>query len=166
MHSSFSLRLILISLSFFVALAHPVSAQGPQHGNWNDDYDPYIASLGLAVGYTSGTGIAVRWPALTQTMVGVAGGAWGKSSDLAWNLGCELHYVLRQVGRTRLFLGPGLGLLSDGKNDKTNVNVSLNIGVEMLMRSRVAFKADLGFTYLGKEETVYPLPQLAVLYYF
>lgn len=139
-------------------------AQEP--GNWNQEYDPYIGALGLAVGYTSGTGLAARWPALPQTMLGIAGGAWGKSSDLAWNLGVELHYVLRQVGRTRLFVGPALGLISDAKDDATNVNVSMNIGVEYLLRPRVGVKADVGFTYLGDKETVYPLPQLAMHYYF
>lgn len=165
MFRTFDHRLVLI-LACAGVLAIAPRAQAQALGNWNQDYDPYIGALGLAVGYTSGTGLAARWPALPQTMIGVAGGAWGKSSDLAWNVGVELHYVLRQVGRTRLFLGPAVGFISDDEDDDTNVNASFDLGVEVLLRPRVALKADVGFTYLGDEETVYPLPQLALFYYF
>lgn len=159
-------RTAVLSVLLLCAYGAGHRALAEEPGNWNQEYDPYIGALGLAVGYTSGTGLAARWPAFPQTMIGVAGGAWGKSSDLAWNIGVELHYVLRQVGRTRLFVGPAVGVYSDDDDDQTNVNASLNLGVEVLLRPRVAFKADVGFTYLGDEETVYPLPQLAVHYYF
>lgn len=149
-----------------LVLTVPVSAQVDTRGHWNQDYDPHVAALGLAMGYTSGTGLAVRWPAFPQTMMSASGGAWGKSDELDWNFGLEAHYVLRQAGRTRIFLGPALGAYSDHDADDTNVNVSLNVGVELLVRPRVSVKADIGFTYLGDDASVYPLPQVAVYYYF
>jgi hypothetical protein len=164
-----SLRSFAIACAMLCGLAVLGGVAGgarAQERNWNQSHDPYIGALGLAAGTTSGAGLAVRWPAFPQTMMGVAGGAWGKSSDLAWNFGVELHYVLRQVGRTRLFLGPAVGFFSDDRDDETNVNASFNIGIETLVRTRTVLKVDVGFTYLGDEETVYPLPQLAVFYYF
>lgn len=156
----------LLAPLFGLLLLGAGSARSQDPGNWNQEYDPHVAALGVAAGYTSGTGLALRWPALPQTMLGVAGGAWGESDDLDWNLGLELHYVLRQVGRTRLFAGPALAFFSDDEDGETDLNLSAGIGLEMLLRSRVSVKIDLGFTYLGDDEKIYPLPQLGVFYYF
>jgi len=38
--------------------------------------------------------------------------------------------------------------------------------VEYLIRTRVSLKADLGFTWLGGDQKLYPLPQVAVYFYF
>jgi hypothetical protein len=157
---------ILVAVLSTLLLSGPARAQIDEQGHWNQDYDPHVAALGLAVGYTSGTGLALRWPAFPQTMMSLAGGAWGQSDELDWNLGAEAHYVLRQSGRTRVFLGPGIGAYSDHDADDTNVNVSLNVGFERLLQPRLSVKADIGFTYLGDDGAVYPLPQIAVYYYF
>lgn len=159
------MRTRLATLCLFLTVAN-ASAQVDARGDWNQDYDPHVAALGLAVGMTSGTGLSARWPAFPQTMMSVTGGAWGQSDELDWNLGFEAHYVLRQAGRTRVFLGPGLAAYSDNDANDTNVNVSLNVGVEWLVRPRVSLKADIGFTYLGDDGSVYPLPQIAGYYYF
>lgn len=158
------MRALLFVLSLLMAV--PAAGQVDGRGHWNQEYDPHVAALGLSVGYTSGTGLALRWPAFPQTMMSVSGGAWGQSDDLDWNLGVEAHYVLRQAGRTRVFLGPAVGAYSDHDADDTNVNASFNVGVEVLVQPRVSMKADIGFTYLGDDASVYPLPQLAFYYYF
>lgn len=137
-----------------------------ERGDFNDPADPFVAALGLNMGYTSGTGIGVRWPLLPQIMAGAAGGVWGRQGDLAWNSGFELHYVLRQAGSTRVHAGPGFAFYSDGKDDDVDFNASLGIGMEILFGRRTAIKMDLGFTYLGDNGDVFPLPQVAVLYYF
>lgn len=156
---------ILIVIALLLSSV-PALGQVDGRGHWNQDYDPHVGAIGLAAGYTSGTGLAVRWPGLPQTMLSVAGGAWGQSDELDWNFGIEAHYILRQAGRTRIFLGPALGAFSDHDADDTNVNVSLNVGIETLIRPRVSLKFDIGFTYLGDDASVYPLPQAAVYYYF
>ena len=155
-----------LTLLLLLVLSPRAEAQVDAKGHWNQDYDPHVAALGLSAGYTSGTGLALRWPALPQTMMSVSGGAWGQSDELDWNIGVEAHYVLRQAGRTRVFIGPALGAFSDHDADDTNVNVSFNVGVEVLVQPRASVKADIGFTYLGDDASVYPLPQLAVYYYF
>lgn len=158
--------LLLLLLLLRLLPAADAAAQVDTRGHWNQEYDPHVAALGLSLGYTSGTGLAVRWPAFPQTMMSVSGGAWGQSDELDWNVGVEAHYVLRQAGRTRVFLGPALGAYSDHDANDTNVNVSLNVGLEVLVQPRVAVKTDIGFTYLGDDASVYPLPQIAVYYYF
>ena len=155
-----------VAILLLLAALRPAAAQTDGQGNWNQDYDPHVAAIGLAVGLTSGSGLAFRWPAFPQTMMSVSGGVWGQSEELDWNVGAEVHYVLRQHARTRLFVGPAVAAFSDHDADDTNVNVSLNVGVEYLMRPRLSLKADVGFTYLGDDATVYPLPQLAAYYYF
>lgn len=142
----------------------PASAQSDP--NWNQSHDPYVAAFGLAAGASSGSGLAVRWPALPQAMFTLAGGVWGASQSLDWNVGLEAHYVLRQVARTRLFVGPSVAVYSDRDEDQHNFNVALGIGIEYLLAHRLALKADVGYTYLSDGEKLYPLPQLALFYYF
>ena len=137
-----------------------------ERGDFNNPHDPYVAAVGLAVGYTSGTGLAVRWPALPQVMAMATGGIWGRKGDVAWNTGFELHYVLRQSGSARVHVGPGVAIFSDGNDENSDVNVALGIGGEILFWRRTAIKLDLGFTYLGDEGDILPLPQVAVLFYF
>ena len=96
----------------------------------------------------------------------VAGGVWGSSEDLAWNLGTELHYVLRQSGAVRVLIGPSIAFYSDGSDEDVDFNAAFGVGFEYLWAERVSMKMDLGFTYLGDEEEVYPLPQIALFYYF
>lgn len=155
----------LLSL-LLVLVAAPVATAQEDRGNWNQDYDPHVAAIGLSAGLSSGTGLAVRWPALPQVMMSVAGGAWGDSDDLAWNVGVEAHYILRQVGRVRFFMGPAVAVYSDDEDDENNVNASVGVGLEALLRPRVSAKVDLGFTYLSDDESVYPLPQAAIFFYF
>jgi hypothetical protein len=159
------LTLLGLALTFVCAIASPTVAQEAR-GNWNQDYDPHVGAVGLAAGMTSGTGLAFRWPAFPQVMMSVAGGAWGNSDELAWNLGLEAHYVLRQAGRIRFLTGPAIAIYSDGSDGERNKNVSLGVGIEYLLRPRMSLKMDLGFTYLSEQDAVYPLPQAAVFFYF
>ncbi len=149
-----------------VALEARAQSTPATSGNWNQQYDPYVGAIGLSLGFTDGTGLALRWPALPQTMAGIAGGVWGSSDDLAWNLGMELDVILRQAGRLRLFVGPALAFFSDDTENDTDVNFSAGVGLEVLVRQRLSVKFDLDFTYLGDDGDVFPLPQVALFFYF
>lgn len=157
------MRWAVVLLVASLAITATTDAQEP---DWNRDNDPYVAAMGLAAGYTSGTGLALRWPVLPQVMGGIAGGAWGKSEDLAWNIGFEMHYVLRQAGRTRALFGGGVGVYSDDADEQKDYNYSLGVGLEWLWKMRLALKFDVGFTYLGDHEKIFPLPQASLFYYF
>ncbi len=150
----------------FWALATPACAQDEARGSWNQDYDPHVGAVGLSAGMSSGTRPAFRWPAFPQVMMSLAGGAWGSSDDLAWNVGIEAHYILRQVERIRFLTGPAFAFYSDDSDGESNKNFSLGIGIEYLLRPRLSTKIDLGFTYLSDKDSVYPLPQASVFFYF
>ena len=137
-----------------------------ERGDFNDSADPFVAAVGLAAGYSSGTGLALRWPALPQTMAMATGGLWGRNQDLAWNVGLELHYVLRQSGSTRVHIGPGAAIYSDNTDDEPDYNLAFGIGTEILFWRRTALKLDFGFTYLGDEGDILPMPQAGILFYF
>ena len=48
---------IALALALFLTFeAAPARAQ--EVGNWNQDYDPYVAAIGLSMGLTSGTGLS------------------------------------------------------------------------------------------------------------
>ena len=154
---------IIISTALLLLIAAPVQAQ-PRGLNWNQTHDPFVAALGLNSGASSGSGLAIRWPALPQTMFTVTGAAWGKSGEVRWDLGLETHYVLRQASRTRLFVGPSLAHYSF--DDDSYWNIGAGVGLEILVWPRWAFKVDLSFTWLSDKDAVYPLPQAGLLYYF
>jgi hypothetical protein len=153
----------LLTLCLVAAACGPVRAE---RGDFNDPHDPYVAAIGLALGYSSGTGLSVRWPALPQVMAMATGGLWGRKGDVAWNTGLELHYVLRQSGSGRVHVGPGVAIYSDNEDEEADVNASFSVGGEILFWRRTAIKLDLGFTYLGDEGDILPLPQFALLFYF
>lgn len=132
--------------------------------DWNQDYDPYYGGVGLNFGASSGVGLAFRWPALPQTMFTATGAAWGKSGQIQWDAGLEAHYILRQAGRTRLFVGPSVAYYQlDGDG---TVNIGAGVGLEYLLWPRWSFKCDMSFTWLGSEEAIYPLPQAGLLFYW
>ncbi len=158
------MRIHALTLVFLIAAAGAAWAQGPRTGHWNQDHDPHVAAIGLSMGYTSGTGLAVRWPAFRHTMLTASGAIWGDDEDLDWNIGLEAHYILRQAGRVRFFAGPAIAQYSDARDSHTNL--SAGVGLEVLVRERVAVKFDLGFTYLGDEDKVYPLPQVGAYFYW
>lgn len=155
---------VCLGASLASGVGSPAGAQ--RQPDWNQARDPYVAAVGLTAGLTSGTGLAVRWPALPQTMAGIAGGIWKQGDASDWNVGFELHLVLRQAYRTRLYIGPGVAAYHDGQDDQTDWNVSFGVGIEYLMRSRVALKADIGFTRKGSSGDILPLPQAGILFYF
>jgi opacity protein-like surface antigen len=157
------LRTILLATAIVALLAGTAAAQDDAR-DWNQAYDPYVGGLGLGVGASSGSGLAIRWPALPQTMFTVTGAGWGKSGEIEWNLGLEAHYILRQAGRSRLFTGPSVAYYQlDGIKDW---NFGAGVGVEYLAWSRWAFKVDLSFTWLSGEEAVYLLPQAGLIFYW
>lgn len=157
------MRSIIIALSLVACFATGAVAQGGGR-DWSQPADPYVGGIGLNLGASSGSGLAVRWPALPQTMFTLTGAAWGKSDGMRWDLGLEAHYVLRQAGSTRLFAGPSFAYYD--LDSHTDWNLGAGVGIEKLLWPRWSLKLDLSFTWLSGEEAVYPLPQVGILYYW
>lgn len=154
---------IIFALCIVAVTASSALAQGAGR-DWSQARDPYVGGIGLNFGASSGSGLALRWPALEQTMFTLTGSAWGKSGEIQWDLGLEAHYVLRQAGTTRLFVGPSVAFYDF--NDHSDWNFGAGVGVEQLLWSRWALKVDLSFTWLTGEDAIYLLPQAGLLYYW
>ena len=171
MHSSSSTRLgrSVVGLVLILVLSgNPTElwAQGGGGRDWNQEHDPYWAAIGLAAGYSSGTGLSFRWPAFPQVMMGLTGAIWKQDGNTDWNLGLDLHLVLRQAHRTRFYVGASAAADRDGGDSETWWNASLGGGMEFIIVPRVVLKADLGFTWRQKNDDILPLPQLGIYYYF
>ena len=155
---------MLLTLVCLVALG-VIPAHAQMDGrDFSQARDPYIGGIGVNFGASSGSGLALRWPAFPQTMCTLTGAAWGKSGEVQWDLGLEAHYILRQAGASRLFVGPSAAFYQF--DDHSDWNVGAGVGVEKLMWSRWVLKVDLSFTWLSGEDAVYPLPQVGLLYYW
>lgn len=157
------MRILFVVSALLILGVSDARAQGDGR-DWNQVHDPYVGGIGAGFGASSGSGLAVRWPALPQTMFTVTGAAWGKSGEIQWNAGLEAHYILRQHGRTRLFTGPSLAYYQI--DDNKDWNLGAGVGIEFLLWPRWAFKADVSFTWISGEESIYPLPQVALIYYW
>lgn len=144
--------------------ARPCAAQG--RFDWNQPGDPYVASIGFQAGWSTGTGLSLRWPILRQFMMSVTGAVYRKDGNTRWNLGGELHLVLRQQGRVRLYAGPSLAAIEGGDSGDPHWNAALAVGIEYLLLERLALKGDLGFVYRGKADEILPLPQGGLYFYF
>jgi hypothetical protein len=153
---------IFIVVLLLIASASSSHAQSSGR-DWNQRHDPFVGAIGLNFGASSGSGLAIRWPALPQTMFTATGAIWGKSGELQWDFGLEAHYILRQASRTRLFVGPSVAHYDF---DDSIWNLGAGVGLEVLLWPRWALKFDLSFTWLSEEDAVYPLPQAGLLYYF
>ncbi|HKI83026.1 MAG TPA: hypothetical protein VKA63_01720 [Candidatus Krumholzibacteria bacterium] len=152
---------------YLLLVVTPARAQS--YYDWNQAGDPYIAAIGLQAGWATGSGLSVRWPLLPQTMMSVTGGIWRNDKSTDWNLGAELHLVLRQEGRVRLYAGPALAIIHDGEGGAEgdqHWNASIGVGVEYLLMPRLALKADLGFVYRRSHDDILPLPQGGLYFYF
>lgn len=134
--------------------------------DWNQPGDPYVAAIGLQAGWATGTGLGIRWPAFRQVMMGVNGAVYRKDSQTRWNIGVELHLVLRQQGRVRLYTGPAAAIVEAGGADDPHWNASWAVGIEYLLLERLALKGDIGFVYRSEKDELLPLPQGGIFFYF
>lgn len=145
--------------------------------DWNRTDDAMTHAVGLHAGKIGGTGLAFVVPATWYVQVQVAGGIWNNHDDHRYNLGAEVHWLLRQDPVLRLYLVTGVGyyahdqrVVHDDGSDDWNLDKSLNagfgVGVERLIGDRWALKADLDFTYEGKDDDIQPWPQVGLLFYW
>ena len=61
---------------------------------------------------------------------------------------------------------PYVGGIGAGFGDSKDWNLGAGVGIEFLLWPRWAFKADVSFTWISGEESIYPLPQVALIYYW
>jgi hypothetical protein len=168
-----SLRPWLLALVLTATLAGSALAAP----DWNRIDDPLKGGIGLHLGKTGGTGLAVKYPLAWYLQLQVAGGIW-RTSDTRWNnLGMELQYLLRQDPRLRLYVVGGVARFhdEDRKTDaagqeywqsSTDWNAGLGVGVEWLLGERWAVSGDVNFTYQDSDDSITIWPQAGLLFYW
>ena len=144
--------------------------------DWNRLDDPMMGGIGLHMGKLGGAGLAIKYPLAWYLQLQAAGGVW-RQGDTRWhNLGFELHYILRQDDRLRLFLLGGAGYWhdedrKDGPGGEywdadSHWNLGFGVGAERLMGDRWAVKADVDFTYQGDDDSITIWPQAGIMFYW
>jgi opacity protein-like surface antigen len=141
--------------------------------DWNRTDDPMEGALGLHVGKIGGVGLAYKYPLKWWLYVQTAGGIWHTNANKRHNIGFQVHYLLRQDDRLRLYLTMGAGYfyhkkVEDKQPDEVseNWNTGFGVGVELLRGDRMSVQIEGDFTHEGEDNDILFLPQVAAFYYF
>lgn len=160
---------LIMAALFFTASG--ASAQGAP--DWNDTVDTLAGGIGLHYGQLGGHGLSFRLPIEWFLYFQVSGGILHTSDHKQHNVGFQLHYLLRQDQRTRIFLAAGAGYFYDEEKiqadtwekDK-NWNVGAGVGMEYLMGRRWSLQVEADFAYLGDSGDIKVVPQAGIYYYW
>lgn len=147
------------------------------NSDWNRDTDTLEGALGLHYGKLGGHGVAFRLPIKWFLYLQTAGGIWHTEDRKRHNVGVELHYILRQDARTRIYLAAGLAYFYDKEKTGTqagndiwsienNWNTGLGIGMEFLKGKRWSFQGELDFVRDGENDSITIAPQAGIYYYW
>ena len=148
-------------------------AQSGPLPDWNRENDTLEGALGLHAGNVGGHGLSFRVPLKWYLYGQISGGVWSDSDDRYRNFGLQLHYLLRQDDRLRLFLSGGLGNFyhdektgPDQWEDANHWNTGAGVGIEFLQGVRWSWLAELDFVHEGEDDQVKVFPQLGIYYYW
>jgi len=146
-------------------------------------------SIGMSVGYISGSGISYR-QMNEKFGYQIAGGAYyeyyeadeDSLSDekyLGWNISGTFYYNLKNWQTSRFYLLAGTTIFdvydkeyiedTDSEyevNDKTYINVGIGIGLEFPLTKYLHLSVEWPWYYDGKLEFLKFIPQAGVHYYF
>ncbi len=145
--------------------------------DWNRGQDTLEGALGLHYGKLGGHGLAFRLPIKWYLYFQTAGGIWHTQDRERHNIGAELHYILRQDTRTRIFLAAGLAYFYDNEKTGTsggsdiwqtnnNWNTGLGVGMEFLQGRRWSIQGELDFVRDGSSDNITLAPQVGIYYYW
>ena len=152
-------------------------APGSAAPDWNRLDDTLEGGIGLHAGWIGGTGLAFKYPLKWWLQLQTAGGIWHTEKNQRHNVGFEVHYILRQDPRLRVYLLAGLGYYHHRKRGpdvegmeswsrNTAWNTGFGAGIERLMGERWSFKVDLNFTHRQGKESIVPWPQAGIFFYW
>ena len=175
--SRWNLLRTLALAAFALALLGPPPARAAARGDgrdWNRGGDTLTGAVGLHYGEIGGTGLSFRMPLQWFLYAQAAGGIWHSGDDQRHNLGLQLHYLLRQDARMRLFTAVGVGAYyhrqrvgtSDAFDAKTDWNYGAGVGLEVLQGPRWAWLAEFDFVHQERTGNTTVAPQLGVHYYW
>lgn len=163
---------VLMALVFLV-VGPAAFAQEGSIRDWNDSVDTLEGGIGLHYGKLGGHGLSFRLPIRWFLYFQVSGGILHTADHKQHNVGFQLHYLLRQDQRTRIFLAAGTGYFFDEKRiqgndwDKDkNWNVGAGVGIEFLMGKRWSLQIEGDFAHLGDSGDIKVIPQAGIYYYW
>lgn len=174
---AFVLTFVLATL---VAAANVPPAQAAARSDgrdWNRGGDTLGGAVGLHMGKIGGTGLAFRLPLEWFLYAQVAGGIWHTGDDQRHNLGLQLHYLLRQDSRLRLFTAVGTAFYyhrektgevpgGDLHVADTDWNYGAGIGIEVLQGPRWAWLLEFDFVHEERTGDTTVSPQVGLSYYW
>jgi hypothetical protein len=166
---------VLAALSLLI-LADGARAQGVVP-DWNDPADTMTSAVGLHYGRVGGHGLSFRFPLRWYLYLQPTGGIWHTAERKRHNVGAQLHYILRQDQKLRLYLGGGGAYFYDkektgvaGGKDVFGVSTEWNwgagVGVERLLAARWALQVELDFIRYGDSGNIQVTPQAGLYFYW
>lgn len=153
--------------------ARPGSRQGDsiRHGSGH--------GVGLTAGATSGVGLAYRKHFQNQLGVHVGGIAFGDADTLFGSLGANVMLTLSKSDAARFYVLAGAGAFYsrdefDRENrDEIDLLVGAGIGIEISFTEELALALELPISAIFEYDDgrwdwggVYPIPNIALVYYF
>lgn len=160
--------------------AVPATASVPMHPQEIETIgskfkEQVVYGVGLQAGLLSGAGLVARMHMPNRMGAQIGFGVIGLGDNTYWDLGGEFQYTFDSDSEDRLYGLAGLGYYYASTNDTSSGNeldspfrIGFGVGYEWFLGSRVVANASLPIiVFLGDERTqVFPLPQLALVYYF
>ena len=161
----------------WACLATNVSGQYDEQPDWNLTGDTLEGGVGLHYGKLGGHGLAFRLPLRWFLYAQVAGGVWHTQDRKQHNIGLQLHYLLRQDQRLRLYLSGGAGYFYDkelvnaaGDPETWRLDDDWNtgggVGIEYLKGRRWSIQLEADFVHDGSNGDTKLVPQVGVFFYW
>lgn len=159
------LCVMIILLAAGSARAQAVLPERGREGGLREN----VFGLGLAVGAATGMGLSFRHHLPGSWSYQITGGIIKVDDKTSYALGGELQYDLVRAAASRFFVGGGMGYYYSGRGRGNTLEgpgrIGMGIGGELVVASGFHVSGSLLFTYFT-DDTVLPLPQFGVYYYF
>ena len=159
---------ILVSLLIvFAAVTHAqVVTPSPESGQ---PLRQSVFGLGIFGGPAGGLGISFRHHLASQFSYQVTGGIINVDDKLKYDVGIEAQWDLVRGPTGRFFAAGATSYFFSGKGGNNEMDgpgrVGLGVGGEVFIGNGFHLSAELLFTYFS-DDTVLPLPQFGMFYYF
>jgi hypothetical protein len=163
---------VLRNLALFAALAG-ISAPGIAQvvsgaGGRAEMPRVNIFGVGLFGGPTSGVGLSFRHHLPNPLSYQITGGII-KQNEVDYAIGGELQFDIGRSPWNRIYTAVGIGYYYSGTSERNELSAPFRCGVglggEVLLGPGIHLSVELLFTFFS-DNTVMPLPQAGVFYYF
>ena len=130
-----------------------------------------VFGLGASIGLASGMGISFRQHFPTVMSYQIAGGIIKPDSRLSYDIGIELQADIMKGNSNRFYAAGAWGYYFTGEGGHNELDAPWRLGLGVgnewanINSSQFHFAVEVLLTYFS-DDTVIPLPQASVHYYF